>query len=432
MIIYTVKAGDDLNSIGLAFDVSPLDIAEVNGLNIGEPLVIGMNLVIPDETPGDEVTYTVVQGDTLFSISQRFDVSVMDLISLNALTFPFIIHPGDILIIRPAGDVGPTPPIETFGYYIQAGDPNASLIRFLGQFLTYIGVFDFPVTDAGEITGVMNPNTLVAAQEVGSQIFPVLTNLVEGEFDSELGRIIVSNREVINNLLNNIIDLLKQYNLPGVMIDFENLFPEDRNLFTNFIRLLSDRLHSQNKLLGVNIAPKWEDLPDRPWAGFFDYAALAPYMDLAAIMTYEWGWKGGPPTPTAPLPFVRRVLEFAIASGITPDKIIMGMTNYGYDWLLPYDPESLATTVVLEEMWTAGRVFNVPIVFDDEVKQSSIEYTDFNGIERIAWFEDALSHNYKYQLALEFELRGVFYWTINFPLKATWYIVSNTFDIQKG
>lgn len=379
MDFYRVVSGDSLYTIGLIYNVTPQAIAHANGLNMEESLVVGMNLVIPTND-----------------------------------------NPPDF-----------KPTIETFGYYLPASDPDGSLIRSLGQYLTYLGLFDFPITESGEIIGTIDPNILSIAREQKVLAFPVLTNLEEGNFSSDLGRAVISNPEILNTFINNIMALLDQYDLPGIMVDFENLYPEDRDLFTNFIRLLFERLHRENKLLGVNVAAKWEDLPEAPWAGFFDYRALAPYMDLAAIMTYEWGYRGGPPSPTAPLPFVRRVLDYAIASGIPPSNIVMGMTNYGYNWPLPYSPENPTYTVTLDQIWDIGRLYNVPILFDDEVKQPYIDYFNSKGVQHIAWFEDALSHYYKYQLAREYGLKGVFHWTINLPLQATWYIVSNMFNIRK-
>ena len=52
-------------------------------------------------------------------------------------------------------------------------------------------------------------------------------------------------------------------------------------------------------------------------------------------MTYEWGYTYGPPMAVAPLPNVRRVLDYAVTE-IPPEKICLGIPNYGYDWPLPY------------------------------------------------------------------------------------------------
>ena len=37
----------------------------------------------------------------------------------------------------------------------------------------------------------------------------------------------------------------------------------------------------------------------------------------------------------APLPNVRRVLDYAVTE-IPPEKIYLGIPNYGYDWPLPF------------------------------------------------------------------------------------------------
>ena len=59
--------------------------------------------------------------------------------------------------------------------------------------------------------------------------------------------------------------------------------------------------------------------------------------DFVILMTYEWGWSGGPPMAVAPINSVRAVINYAV-SVIPAKKIMMGMPLYGYDWELPYEP----------------------------------------------------------------------------------------------
>lgn len=433
MEIYQVKAEDTLEQIARQFGVPVESIASINGLDPLESLVVGMNLVIPLETVMPTITYTVQPGDTIFTIANRYNTTVTQIADDNGLISPYAISPGQVLVIRPGSPIQPKPTIETLGYYNpSAAEDKTALINQVGQYLTYLGIFDFPITATGKITGTIDEEVLEAAILNNVIILPVLTNLLNGEFNSDLARTVLSNETILNTFLDNIIVFLEQYGLDGVIIDFENLYPEDRNIFTRFIRLLYERLHSVDKILILNIAAKWEDLPDAPWAGFFDYRALSQYMDRAAIMTYEWGYRTGPPFPIAPLPYVRRVLDYAIANNITANKILMGMIFYGYNWQLPYDPNNLATTVTLPRVWDLARRYNANIVFDDESKSPHITYIDENNIQHEVWFEDALSHYLKYQLVIEYNLRGVFYWIINQPFEATWYMVSNLFAIEKG
>ena len=63
--------------------------------------------------------------------------------------------------------------------------------------------------------------------------------------------------------------------------------------------------------------------------------AIGGIADSVLLMTYEWGYTYGPPMAVAPINHVRRVAEYG-ASVIDPEKIQMGIPNYGYDWPLPF------------------------------------------------------------------------------------------------
>ena len=375
--------------------------------------------------------YTVQPGDNLYQIGQRFGVSTESIVNINGIDFPYQLVIGMALVI-PTNNEVPFMTIETLAYYDPAADPDQpSLIDELGSNLTYIGIFEFPITETGDIIGTLDTEVLTAAIRNNVAALPVITNLKEGGFDPILARNVISNPITLNNLIDNIVFMLQQNNLIGVIIDFENLFPEDREIFTNFIRLLSQRLHSIGKILVLNLPAKWEDWPEKEWVGFFDFNALGPLIDIAAIMTYEWGYREGPPQPTAPLPYVRAVLDYAIANNIPANKILMGLTLYGYDWELPDTPQNLATTVTLPRVWDLARIYNSIIIFDNDVQQPSMNYTNNMGINHEVWFENALSHYMKYQLVMQYGLRGVFYWILNMPFPSTWYMVSNLFNIRK-
>jgi len=94
-IVYTVKACDNLWNISRKYGVSVEVIIEVNNLKDKDLLSLGQKLEIPAIGGGVSnsnqkqeptiVTYTVVKGDTLWSISQRYDVKMRSIISVNNL-----------------------------------------------------------------------------------------------------------------------------------------------------------------------------------------------------------------------------------------------------------------------------------------------------------------------------------------------------------
>ena len=94
-VIHIVQAGDNLWNVAQKYGVSVKVIAEVNNLKDKDLLSIGQRLEIPaigggvsvkeKEQEPTIITYTVVKGDTLWSISNRYDVKMSSIISANNL-----------------------------------------------------------------------------------------------------------------------------------------------------------------------------------------------------------------------------------------------------------------------------------------------------------------------------------------------------------
>jgi len=94
---YTVQSGDSLYLISKKFGVSVTAIKSANGLS-GDEIYPGQKLAIPDGSTGSGTRYTVVKGDSLFLIAQRFDVSVDSIRKANNL-WKDIVYPGQVLYI---------------------------------------------------------------------------------------------------------------------------------------------------------------------------------------------------------------------------------------------------------------------------------------------------------------------------------------------
>lgn len=107
---YVVRAGDSLWSISRRYDVAVRELARWNAMAPGDTLSVGRELVVwtaatsatlaPSQTERiRRLTYTVRKGDSLYRISTRFRVSVPELLDWNDLSSDRYLQPGQRLVM---------------------------------------------------------------------------------------------------------------------------------------------------------------------------------------------------------------------------------------------------------------------------------------------------------------------------------------------
>lgn len=132
----------------------------------------------------------------------------------------------------------------------------------------------------------------------------------------------------------------------------------------------------------------------------------------------------------APINKVRQVVEYAVTE-IEPEKIMLGIPNYGYDWPLPFvQGVTVARTIGNVEAVQIAIENNAVIQFDETAKTPYFYYTS-EGVEHVVWFEDVRSLQAKFDLIKEFQLRGAGYWTVMSWFWANWLLLLDNFDIIK-
>ena len=116
---YTVKSGDTLWSIARLNNITVNELKQLNNLN-SNMLAIGQKLKLIDVDSSDNKSYTVKPGDTLYSIANKYGVSVNDLKQSNNLSSN-IINVNQVLTIPNDNNY------ET--YTVKSGDTLYSIAR---------------------------------------------------------------------------------------------------------------------------------------------------------------------------------------------------------------------------------------------------------------------------------------------------------------
>ena len=353
MFVYTVKPGDSLFAISQMYDI-PVDmIRSANGLvnvNIvpGQALLINTNL------------YTVQPGDSLYTISQMAYVTVESIYEANPEINPDLLQAGmKIILPELPGFIA-----STFSYfYVTETQTDSLLIRDFAPYTTYYSFFEFHFHTDGSLNQLNDLEAIEEAWNSDTAPLATITNLTVTGFSPELTSVTLNNIQTRENLINNIVTLVSTRGYAGVNIDFEGTRAEDRDVFSTFLKELGERLHTAGLLLTIAVHPKTSE--DIPWLLGYDYAAIGSVVDFIFIMAYDWHHSASEPGPVAPIHEVRNTIEFALER-MDSSKIILGVPLYGYDWELPYNPSTLATAISNQDAIDLAMQSGSPIHYSRE------------------------------------------------------------------
>ena len=422
MIIHVVSQGDTLYNIANKYNASLEKMIEINELDRNESLVVGQTIVVPT----DNFTYQVQSGDTLYSIAKRFGVSLDSLINSNPqIQDPSRIYIGDVINIidsnRKLRD------IEVNGYALIG--INMEVLRKTLPNLTYLSIFSYQVNADGTYEDINDQALIDEARKYNVAPLMVITNIDENGFSSELASELLNSEVNKARLYEKILTTLRDKGYYGLNVDFEYLFPRDREVYNQFIKELSEALTLNGFILTTALAPKNRIDQQGLLYEAHDYAWHGRYVDRVILMTYEWGYLYGEPQAVSPINPIREVLNFA-STQMPSDKILMGMSNYGYDWSLPFVQGTPAQTLSnLGAVDLARRVGSF-IQFDEQTKSPYFTYyTPTN--KHIVWFDDARSYYARLMLVNEYNLAGVSYWTINQYYPQNWLIINDLYNVVK-
>ena len=470
MFIYVVRAGDTLWQISARFTVSVPSLVAVNGLQYPDRLVIGQALIIPSADrehtvkageslwkiaedyavpmpslvqanrlsdpdriyPGQTLripplTYQVQSGDTLSAVAQRFEVSLQRLISANRIANPDRVSPGAVLMIPPRAG----PAIGVNGYIYLLGRQAVPIVEEGGQYLTYLAPFAYLIREDGTLQPIEDGPALEEAKR--QKIVPMMsiTNFTATSRGENLASAILSDAQIVEKLLEEILAVMRQKGYQGLNVDFESVLPEDREAYNRFLARAAARMHENGYFLSTAVAPKtYAGQPGLLYEAI-DYPAHGSIADFVILMTYEWGYRKGPPQAVSPISEIQRVLNYAVTV-IPRGKIYMGFQIYARDWLLPHVQGQEAETVSNQEAVARAVRYGAVIRYDEKAGSPWFRYTDNQGRQHEVWFEDARSAQAKFDAVRAYGLAGISYWALGYPYPQNWVLLEENFTVRKS
>ena len=278
-----------------------------------------------------------------------------------------------------------------------------------------------------------SPQLIKSMHDSGIRVTPFLSN----HWNRAAGIAFLAQPDHYSTLLANYVI---SNDLDGLNIDIENVTHNERAQYTEFVRLLRQKLPA-GKELSVAVAANpngWT----QGWHGSYDYAELGKYADTLFIMAYDESYQGGPSGPVASIGFVEKSIQYALKY-VPANKIVVGLPLFGRLWS---DTGFNGQGVYLNYGDMIINQYNASVSFDAASQSPRATFTIRDSDPQITvlgrtltpgnytmWMENKQSIEKKLSLVTKYNLKGAGSWALGQETADIWQdytAVLNNISIQ--
>lgn len=274
----------------------------------------------------------------------------------------------------------------------------------------------FSIVDSeGTVESRANQEYVDRAHANGMQIWALVEN-INSEVKLDNARLLntTSSR---NRIIQTLIEQALAYGIDGLNVDLEGLPSSAGSGYIQFIRELSVECRKNGLILSVdNYVPS-------AWTTHYQRDKQAEVIDYLVIMAYDEHYNGSEAGSTASFPFVENGIANTIAQGVPADRIICAVPFYSRIW--HGDGSSVSSeTISMPNMQAYIAEHELTPVWQDDIAQNYVEYTDEEGTLNRIWVEDASSLQAKINVIRNYSLAGVAGWKLGMETSDVWSILA--------
>ena len=274
----------------------------------------------------------------------------------------------------------------------------------------------FSIVDSeGTVESRANQEYVDRAHANGMQIWALVEN-INSEVKLDNARLLntTSSR---NRIIQTLIEQALAYGIDGLNVDLEGLPSSAGSGYIQFIRELSVECRKNGLILSVdNYVPS-------AWTTHYQRDKQAEVIDYLVIMAYDEHYNGSEAGSTASFPFVENGIANTIAQGVPADRIICAVPFYSRIW--HGDRSSVSSeTISMPNMQAYIAEHELTPVWEDDIAQNYVEYTDEEGTLNRIWVEDASSLQAKIDVIRNYSLAGVAGWKLGMETSDVWSILA--------
>jgi spore germination protein YaaH len=245
----------------------------------------------------------------------------------------------------------------------------------------------------------------IAARGAALRVLPLVANVQAGQWDGAGIAAMLASPARRVGLLERLEVQLQALGAGGATFDFEVLPAAAQADYLAFLAQARARFARRGWRVAV-AAPA----ADPDW----DLRAYGRAADLVLLMNYDQHWPGGEPGPVAAAPWFEANLARA-AGMVAPDRLIVGMAAYGYDW----GEGAPAQTVSAPQAQARARQAGVRPQRDVASGAMTFTYRD-QGRRHVVWFPDAETLRGQMAVGRAHGARNFAFWRLGLEDPALW------------
>jgi spore germination protein YaaH len=282
------------------------------------------------------------------------------------------------------------------------------------------------ISPDGQLKHKISKNYIRWAKKRGYKVWALFSN----SFDPKLTDEFLNNTTARERVIGDLIKLIKDNNMDGINIDFENVYLKDKELLVQFIREMTPIFHENNLVVSIDVTVIGGS---DNWSRFLDRKALGEVVDYMAVMTYDEHWASSPVSGSvASLGWVDKSIE-RILEEVPAEKILLGLPFYTRIWTeTPSNSKANKVNVKSKaiSMNTARNILekdNVIKLWDENAGQYYVVYSEGNKVYKI-WMEDSKSIKLKTDIVNKYNLAGVAAWRRGFETEDIWTTINENIN----
>ena len=147
-------------------------------------------------------------------------------------------------------------------------------------------------------------------------------------FSPTRSRLIFENEDKMNSIIDTIVEDVVAKNIDGVNVDFEGDGRKNREGFTRFVSILSQKLKENGKVISVDVT----GYDSYSLSSYYDRAALSKMCDYIILMGYDEHWSGSKVAGSvSSIGWVKGNIEKTLEE-VPPEKLVLGIPFYTRTW----------------------------------------------------------------------------------------------------